>query len=78
MAVIIDGKAVSKKILDYIPDNTFFGFDQLMHSLIQDNQRVKVKVHEGYWLDIGRPDDYQIATSEFEKNKYGFLKEIKL
>lgn len=70
--------AVSKKILDYIPDNTFFGFDQLMHSLIQDNQRVKVKVHEGYWLDIGRPDDYQIATSEFEKNKYGFLKEIKL
>jgi NDP-sugar pyrophosphorylase family protein len=28
----------------------------------------------GFWLDIGRPDDYTQATEEFEKNKDLFLK----
>ena len=65
--------AVSKRTLDYIPDNTFFGFDNLMTKLIESDEKVGIRLHEGYWLDIGRPDDYQMATDEFETRKELFL-----
>ncbi len=65
--------SVSKRVLNYIPDNAFFGFDDLMKKLLECNQKVGLHLHEGYWLDIGRPDDYQIATDEFEKKKDLFL-----
>ena len=67
--------AASNEILHYIPSNTFFGFDDLMDSLLEHQEEVELRLHHGYWLDIGRPDDYQIATDEFEKNKDLFLKE---
>ena len=65
---------VSKKVLDYIPQDTFYGFDHLMVDLIKDNQNPKIRIFNGYWLDIGRPDDYRQAIDEFEKLKYRFLK----
>jgi NDP-sugar pyrophosphorylase family protein len=30
-----------------------------MHALLKEGQRVRVRPHDGFWLDIGRPDDYQ-------------------
>jgi len=30
---------------------------------------------DGYWLDIGRPDDYEQAVEEFERLKGQFLPE---
>lgn len=62
--------AVSKKVLDYIPENIYYGFDQLMLKLLQKNVKVGIKEHEGYWLDIGRPDDYQQAIEDCEKGKF--------
>jgi NDP-sugar pyrophosphorylase family protein len=44
-----------------------------MLKLIAADQAVKVVRHEGYWLDIGRPDDYERATIEFEKDRKRFL-----
>lgn len=64
---------VSKKAVEYIPENTFYGFDHLMIDLMKDNQKPKVKRFNGYWLDIGRPDDYEIAIDIFEKEKKRFL-----
>jgi NDP-mannose synthase len=55
----------NKKILDYIPKDQAFGFDHLMLELIAKNKRVNVKSFNGYWLDIGRPDDYERAVKEF-------------
>tara|TARA_Y100001970_G_C14254663_1_gene874361 strand:- start:4629 stop:5339 length:711 start_codon:yes stop_codon:yes gene_type:complete len=57
---------LSKKVLDYIPDNEEFGFDQLMHKLLKNNKEVHVKKHTKYWLDIGRPSDYQIAINDYQ------------
>jgi NDP-sugar pyrophosphorylase family protein len=34
---------------------------------------VTVEVHDGYWLDIGRPDDYARAIDEFESGREKFL-----
>jgi len=58
----------NKKILDYIPENQFYGFDHLMLDLIKEGQPATVKVHSGYWLDIGRPDDYEKACNEFDNS----------
>jgi NDP-sugar pyrophosphorylase family protein len=60
----------NKKILDYIPENQLYGFDHLMIDLIKFQHPATVKVHDGYWLDIGRPDDYEKACNDFEENKF--------
>jgi len=59
----------NKKILDYIPADQFYGFDHLMLDLIKQAHPATVKVHSGYWLDIGRPDDYEKACNDYEENK---------
>jgi len=63
----------SRKILDYVPADTPFGFDQLMYALIAKNEEVYSYSHTGYWLDIGRPDDYARSIEEFERYKDRFL-----
>ncbi|MCX6689108.1 MAG: sugar phosphate nucleotidyltransferase [Methanoregula sp.] len=63
----------SKKILDYVPADTPFGFDQLMYALTERNEAVYSYPHTGYWLDIGRPDDYARSIEEFERYKDRFL-----
>jgi NDP-sugar pyrophosphorylase family protein len=63
----------SKKILDYVPANIPFGFDQLMYILTERNEAVYSFPYTGYWLDIGRPDDFTRAIEEFERNKDRFL-----
>jgi NDP-sugar pyrophosphorylase family protein len=63
----------SKKILNYVPADTPFGFDQLMYALIAKNEEVYSYPHTGYWLDIGRPDDYARSIEEFERYKDRFL-----
>ena len=56
---------LNKSILDWIPDGKPFGFDQLVVDLITKRQSIHVIKHAGYWLDIGRPDDYQKAVDDW-------------
>ncbi len=65
---------VNRRILDYIPEGRPYGFDNLMLDLIRSDNPASVKKHEGYWLDIGRPDDYMQAIEEFDSLKDRFLK----
>ncbi|HNX88773.1 MAG TPA: sugar phosphate nucleotidyltransferase [Paludibacteraceae bacterium] len=62
----------SNKVLEYIPENQFYGFDHLMLDLIKDQHPATVKIHSGYWLDIGRPDDYEKACKDFTENNFVF------
>jgi NDP-sugar pyrophosphorylase family protein len=57
--------AANRRILQYIPENKSFGFDDLMLKLLSINENVNVFTHDGYWLDIGRPDDYEKAINDF-------------
>lgn len=57
---------INKRILKYIPDNLPFGFDQLMLELIRNDEKVNIVKHTGYWLDIGRPDDYEKAQEDIK------------
>jgi len=64
---------INKTIINKIPENTIFGFDHLMMRLLKDKIPVNVFSYDGYWLDIGRPDDYEKAIDEFETIKNVFL-----
>ncbi|MBE7445046.1 MAG: nucleotidyltransferase family protein [Planctomycetia bacterium] len=65
---------VSNKILKYIPEGQPYGFDHLMLDLIKAKIPPRIKNFDGYWLDIGRPDDYTQAIDEFQVLKDRFLK----
>ncbi|ALN93116.1 sugar phosphate nucleotidyltransferase [Lysobacter gummosus] len=58
--------AVSNRVLEVIPENQAFGFDHLVLGYLRDDKPVRVVPHEGYWLDIGRPDDYQQAQDDWQ------------
>jgi NDP-mannose synthase len=63
----------NKEILCHIPKGHAYGFDHLMKDLLAKKQPVLVAPHTGYWLDIGRPDDYMQAIEEFEKSRVKFM-----
>jgi NDP-sugar pyrophosphorylase family protein len=65
----------SRRILDFIPEGQSYGFDNLMLDLIVARQPASVREFDGYWLDIGRPDDYVQAIEEFDQMKSRFLGE---
>ncbi len=66
---------VSRQALDFIPVDQPYGFDQLMQDLIAANQKVAVRKFNGYWLDIGRQDDYAQAIDEFDSMRARFITE---
>jgi NDP-sugar pyrophosphorylase family protein len=60
---------MNRKILDLIPDDMPFGFDDLMITLLQKKESISINRFDGYWLDIGRPDDYEKANEDVKKFK---------
>lgn len=65
--------AASRRVLDHIPATGAFGFDQLMLTLLAADEKVAIHHHHGFWLDIGRPDDYEIANDLIAKDKDRFI-----
>ena len=62
------------KVLTYIKPNEHLNMPDLIKRLTDSGETVKGFVHEGYWLDIGRPEDYQTAQEAFEKDRNIFLR----
>ena len=52
------------KVLEYIRPNEYLDIPDLIKELISNGETVKGYVYAGYWLDIGRPDDYERASRE--------------
>ena len=67
--------AVNQEVVRHIPEGIPYGFDHLMLDLLAEGNPASVKMHDGFWLDIGRPDDYMLAIDEFEKSKLTFLRD---
>ena len=53
-------------VLRHIPHDRQFDLPDLVRALIASAEPVGAYRHRGYWLDIGRPDDYQRAQDEIE------------
>lgn len=62
------------QVLEFIPEEEKFDFPDLMQLLLKKDKEVAIYQSEDFWLDIGRPDDYQRAVEEFEKNSANFIK----
>jgi NDP-sugar pyrophosphorylase family protein len=53
-------------VLERIPEGTRFDLPDLIGSLLEAGQEVGSFEHPGYWLDIGRPEDYEQAQADVE------------
>jgi len=49
------------EILDYIPRGIAFGFDDLIFRMLDAKAKVNAFQHDGFWLDVGRIEDFQKA-----------------
>lgn len=64
--------AINPKILEFIKLDEYLDFPDLIKKLMSNGETVNGYVFDGYWLDIGRPDDYERANREIEE-VYGKL-----
>ncbi len=68
---------VNRAVLDRVPVGQKYGFDDLMLDMLAHNDSVHVERYSGYWLDIGRVDDYMRAIEEFEERRQQLLPDEK-
>ncbi|MCX4975022.1 MULTISPECIES: sugar phosphate nucleotidyltransferase [unclassified Streptomyces] len=52
------------------------GFDELVLDLLKAETPPAAYEFDGYWLDIGRPDDYDRANAEFTTRRPALLKGV--
>lgn len=75
-AVSMGVYAVSRRMLRRYTPGLPLGFDTLIEDLLRRDQRPASYPFAGYWLDIGRPDDYDRANLEFEQIKTSLLRDL--
>ena len=60
---------ISRSVIDRLEKGAPYGFDNLMVDGIRDGLRLEALPFDGFWLDIGRPEDYELANQEFARLK---------
>lgn len=58
---------MKRKLLEYIPKNTFFNATDLMEELISLDKKIVSYPASGYWLDIGKPEDFSKAQIDINR-----------
>lgn len=58
---------LKRSAVEALPKGKPYGFDNLMIDGIGRDARIRVAPFSGYWLDIGRPDDYEYADANFDE-----------
>ncbi len=61
------------RVLKYIPRGEYLDFPDLILKLIAAGEHVAGYRYDGYWQDLGRPDDYENAAHDFETMRDQFL-----
>ena len=61
---------MKKEVLNYIPKEKFFNATDLMEELIRDNKKVISYPLAGYWLDVGKHEDFKQAQDDINKIKF--------
>lgn len=61
------------RVLQYVQPGTHIDFNELIWKLLAAKEPVQAYPYDGYWLDIGLPDDYQHAVEEFDRLRDQFL-----
>jgi NDP-sugar pyrophosphorylase family protein len=58
--------AMSRDVLEIVPEGVPFGMDMLTLEMLKREQPVNAYPFADYWLDIGRPDDFERANLEID------------
>lgn len=61
---------MKKEIIDQFPKEKHYNATDLMESLISQGKKVVAYPLVGYWLDIGKHDDYMKAQQDFNQIKF--------
>ena len=64
---------LNKEILNYIDRGKYLDLPDLIKILLIKNKNVSGYLFEGYWMDIGRHEDYSKVLEEFESVKEKLL-----
>lgn len=62
-------------VLHYIPKNQHYDFPELVLQLVAAGEKVVGYSFVGYWQDLGKPEDYERAISDYSSNQFQFLGE---
>lgn len=58
---------LNRSVIEALPKGKPYGFDNLMVDGLAHNHAINIRPFNGYWLDIGRPDDYENANENYEE-----------
>jgi NDP-sugar pyrophosphorylase family protein len=56
---------INRSVITNLEPGKAYGFDNLMLDSLKTGTKINIAPFYGYWLDIGRPDDYQYADDNF-------------
>ena len=55
-------------VLNFIPENEYFGIDTLLLKLLRDKRKVSRYLIREYWVDIGQIEDYTTAREAYAEH----------
>jgi NDP-sugar pyrophosphorylase family protein len=64
------------EVLNYIPQGEYLDFPDLIHKLLDAGEKVIGYPFDGYWMDLGNPEDYAQANQDFERMRGQFLADV--
>jgi len=64
---------VDRRVCEYVPCDTQFDLPELVLRLLEAGERVGSYSYDGFWLDIGRREDYIAAIEQYEELKPALL-----
>ena len=62
------------RVLPYIPEDQYFDFPELVQKLIDEGEKVISYPFDGYWQDLGNPEDYEQAIIDFKTMRPEFIR----
>jgi NDP-sugar pyrophosphorylase family protein len=63
-----------RRVLSFLKPGERLDLPDLVKQLCAAGETMNCFSYDGYWLDIGRPDDYQRAVDEFDRRSDEFLR----
>lgn len=61
---------VKREALEMLPPNSFYNATDLMELLISKGMKINSYPLRGYWLDIGKPEDYKKAQEDIQHIRF--------
>ncbi len=65
----------SPPVINFIPKSTRFDFPDLLQRLLDHGSTVIGFQSDAYWMDVGRPADYDKANEDFPMKEHEFLEQ---